>query len=212
MGEFGAIGKIAPLHEGSGTHDLVVLRGGDHPLYRGLVRNVVHGGQPMAGSVRPVVPEEGPLPPFVGADDQAIGGCSLVGNGVGALVFGPGWRPKGNGQSVPGMGELDRFSLPGDTKDLHARLSPWHLPDEVQGEGLRAVFREKDGDIGPTEDLIGSVTEGEVESVVEDVDGPVPGILVGNGLGREGEEPACRQESGRGSAPYTSTPEAEGLV
>ena len=73
-----AVAEVGLLDEEPVRDDLVVGRGGDPELARGLVVRVIDDGQPLPGLVRPVVGEERPVAVLVRGDEEAVGRRAVI--------------------------------------------------------------------------------------------------------------------------------------
>jgi hypothetical protein len=102
-------------------------------------------------------------------DDEAVGRGAGVGDGVRPLAAGLRGGSEDELEAVPSVAEGDWPPFLGDRAHGHPGAPGGARRDEVEGEHREGVRGEPDVERGDALDGIGSIREGDVEPVAEDV-------------------------------------------
>ncbi len=177
MGEEHAAGQGGLLDlQPIGDH-LVVVGGRDDEFARGLVIRVVDGGQPVPGTIGPVVAEKGAVAVFVGSDDQARSRGAPVAHGVLAALVRPSRLRECDEELVVPVTERDGAVAGGDLAHGHSP-SVASLIDQIEAHAGDAIGEKADVDGRLSHDLVCRVIQREAERVIEGVDSGVLGVRV----------------------------------
>ena len=164
VGAAHASADVGLLHDDTVGHHLVVRGRGDDELACGLLRHVVHRGQPVAGAVGPVVAEEGAFAVLVGPDAETGGGRAPIAHGHRVPLAGAAGPGKPDREEIVLVAVFEGSPRSCDPDDLHPLAVGPHA-DQVEREARDPVRRETKPHRGPSCDLVAVVAERQFEAV-----------------------------------------------
>ena len=161
--------KVRLLHQDAVGHHLVVRGRGDDELARGLLRHMVHRGQPVARAVGPVVAEEGALAVLVGAYAEAGRRGAPVAHRHRVPLAGAARPGQPHREEVVLVAVLQGTPSGHDACNLHSLTVGPHA-NQVERKLHDSVRRETKPHRRPSGDPVDVIAERQLEAVRLDID------------------------------------------